>query len=212
MIEENLHHMRKDYSPIPLEKESMKKDPFEQFASWFGDAVKYESLEANAMVVATANSQGQPQARYVLLKSYSWDGFVFFTNYNSRKGKDIEQNNKVTLLFFWPQTMRQVRIEGVAKKTTPEESDLYFNSRPFASQASSALSKQSEHLKDRVEFDNSVTKLETSNVKIKRPDHWGGYLVKAHSFEFWQGGIGRSHDRFLYTLQLQKWDIIRLFP
>ncbi|MFA6769712.1 MAG: pyridoxamine 5'-phosphate oxidase [Bacteroidales bacterium] len=223
MIEENLHYMRKEYSPIPLDKEQMEKDPIAQFANWFEDALKYETLEANAMVVATSNRQGEPSVRYVLLKSYSWDGFTFFTNYKSKKGVDIEQNNKVTLLFFWPNTMRQIRIKGVATKTSPQESDLYFNSRPFASQASSALSKQSEILKDKDQFDSSVNQLATSNVKIKRPINWGGYLIKPHSFEFWQGGVGRSHDRFLYTQQAtpkskaqsqknNNWIINRLYP
>lgn len=223
MIEQNLHHMRKEYSAIPLDKEKMEKDPFKQFSNWFNDALKYEETEVNAMVVATSNSEGQPSARVVLLKNYSEEGFVFFTNYKSKKGSDLECNNKIALLFFWPNTMRQVRIEGVTTKISSIESDLYFNSRPFSSQASSSLSKQSEPLKDREEFENAVTLLETSNQKIERPDHWGGYLVKPHSFEFWQGGIGRSHDRFIYShnILLNKgsyeqgcndWMIQRLYP
>lgn len=213
MIEENLYHMRKEYSPIPLDIKKLEKEPFKQFANWFNDALQYERLEVNAMVVATSNSEGQPSTRVVLLKSYSWEGFVFFTNYNSKKGKEIEKNHKVALLFFWPETMRQVRIEGVATKIASHESDLYFDSRPFESQASSAMSKQSEPLNDREEFDNAVAQLGTSNQKINRPNHWGGYSVKPHSFEFWQGGIGRSHDRFLYSLQDGKeWKIQRLYP
>ncbi len=213
MIEESLHHMRKEYSPVPLDQEKMENDPFAQFANWFNEALKYEDSEVNAMVVATSNNQGQPSARVVLLKSYSWEGFVFFTNYKSKKGKDIDHNNKISLLFFWPKTMRQIRIEGVACKIPDIESDSYFNSRPFASQASSALSKQSEILKERLDFENAVNKLATSNNKIERPSHWGGYLVKPHLFEFWQGGIGRSHDRFLYTHNIrQMWTIERLYP
>jgi len=223
MKEENLHHMRKEYSPIPLDREMMNTDPFAQFANWFKEALKYEKHEVNAMIVATSNTKNEPSARVVLLKSYSSEGLIFFTNYNSNKGKNIENNPKVALLFFWPETMRQIRIEGVTTKIPGEESDFYFNSRPLASKASSALSKQSESLKDRAEFENSITKLTTSNEKIKRPTHWGGYLVKPHLFEFWQGGLARSHDRFIYTQQpAQKsiynsqnnntWVITRLYP
>lgn len=222
-IEESLFQMRKEYSPIPLDKEAMDKDPLAQFAHWFKEALEHEKLEVNAMVIATSNAENQPSTRVVLLKSYSSDGFLFFTNYNSRKGREIENNNKVALLFFWPETMRQIRIEGVATKIEDKESDLYFNSRPVASQASSALSKQSETLREREEFDKSVKQLEASGQKIIRPIHWGGYLVKPHLFEFWQGGVGRSHDRFLYTLQTapnskapnpnnNNWIIDRLYP
>ncbi|MDD2584623.1 MAG: pyridoxamine 5'-phosphate oxidase [Bacteroidales bacterium] len=200
-LEESLHHMRQEYSPTPLTKENMHRDPLIQFKSWFKEALKHEQSEVNAMVLATANKRGEPSARVLLLKSYSKDGFIFFTNYNSKKGREIEHNNKVSLLFYWPNTMRQIRVEGIAKKIAPQESDQYFNSRPIASQASSALSKQSEPLLEPVEFEKAVAKLENSSNIIERPTHWGGYLVKPHSFEFWQGGLGRSHDRFLYTQQ-----------
>ncbi|MFA5641737.1 MAG: pyridoxamine 5'-phosphate oxidase [Bacteroidales bacterium] len=200
-LEESLHHMRQEYSPTPLTKENMHRDPFIQFNNWFKEALEHEESEVNAMVIATSNKSGEPSARVVLLKSYSKDGFIFFTNYNSRKGKDIKQNNKVSLLFFWTNTMRQVRIEGVAAKIAPQESDQYFNSRPIANQASSALSKQSEPLLETEEFEKAVAKLENSSNIIERPSYWGGYLVKPHTFEFWQGGLGRSHDRFLYTQQ-----------
>lgn len=200
-IKENLHHMRQEYSPTPLTKESMDRDPFIQFKSWFQEALKYEESEVNAMVLATANKSGEPSSRVVLLKSYSKDGFIFFTNYNSKKGREIEHNNKVSLLFYWPNTMRQIRVEGIATKIAPQESDQYFNSRPIASQASSTLSKQSEPLLEPEEFEKAIAKLENSCNIIERPAHWGGYLVKPHSFEFWQGGIGRYHDRFLYTQQ-----------
>lgn len=200
-ITENLHNMRQEYSATPLNIEEMHKDPFIQFHNWFKEALEYEKSEANAMIVATSNNKGEPSVRVVLLKSYSKNGFIFFTNYNSRKGKELAQNNKISLLFFWPTTMRQIRIEGVATKIEPQESDIYFNSRPIASQASSALSKQSEPLKNPIEFENEIAKLQRNSNKIERPIHWGGYIVKPYSFEFWQGGIGRSHDRFLYTLQ-----------
>lgn len=223
ITEENLHHMRKEYSPIPLDREKMEHNPFVQFANWFKEALEHETTEVNSMVVATSSKIGQPHARYVLLKSYSQEGFVFFTNYNSNKGKDIEHNNKISLLFFWPNTMRQIRIEGTASKVPAEDSDLYFDSRPRESQASSALSQQSNVLKDRAEFDRAVTMLETSNEKIIRPNNWGGYLVKPHLFEFWQGGIGRSHDRFVYShnilpnkksyeQQCNDWVLERLYP
>lgn len=218
-----LHNMRREYKLKPLLKESLSPDPFEQFGLWFSEAEQHikinndENSEANAMVISTASKSGIPSSRVVLLKHYSPDGFVFFTNYESRKGLEIRENNRVALLFFWHNSMRQVRIEGTAEKLTGKESDLYFNSRPRESQASSALSQQSRTLENREMFENSVNSLVISGNTIKRPDNWGGYIVKADYFEFWQGGTGRSHDRFSYTIikegsDSKNWDISGLYP
>ncbi len=205
--------MRKEYSQSSLERENLRENPYEQFSIWFEVALEFEPHEANAMVLATADSNCSPTARVVLLKSFSPDGFIFFTNYNSKKGEDISVNNKVALLFYWPQTMRQVRIEGSAIKIDAADSDEYFNSRPPLSKASSALSKQSSPLENREEFDNKVNTLLKSEREISRPENWGGYIVNPERFEFWQGGIGRSHDRFSYSLRgTEGWSIIRLYP
>ena len=213
MANRNLYHMRKEYSQSSLERENLCDSPFEQFSLWFEKALDTEPHEANAMVLATAGPGSSPSARVVLLKSFSPQGFIFFTNYSSKKGGDISVNNRVALLFYWPQTMRQVRVEGSAYKIDPSDSDEYFNSRPALSKASSALSKQSSPLENRDEFDKMVNTLLNSDGEISRPDTWGGYLVKPDHFEFWQGGVGRSHDRFIYSLEgSQEWSITRLYP
>ncbi|HBZ25424.1 MAG: pyridoxamine 5'-phosphate oxidase [Bacteroidetes bacterium RIFOXYA12_FULL_40_10] len=213
MTNRNLYHMRKEYSQSSLEREHLCDNPFEQFSRWFEEALEFEPHEANAMTLATVDSNSAPSARVVLLKSFSADGFIFFTNYSSKKGGDISVNNRVALLFYWPQTMRQVRVEGSAFKIDPSESDEYFNSRPALSKASSALSKQSSPLENRDEFDKRVNTLLGSGAEISRPDNWGGYSVKPDHIEFWQGGVGRSHDRFIYSLEgSQEWSITRLYP
>lgn len=205
--------MRKEYSQSSLERENLMDNPYEQFSMWFEEALEFEPHEANAMILATAGSNSAPSARVVLLKSFSEEGFIFFTNYNSKKGIDISVNQRVALLFYWPQTMRQVRVEGSAFKIDPADSDEYFSSRPALNKASSALSKQSSPLENRDEFDKSVNALFRSEREISRPENWGGYIVKPERFEFWQGGVGRSHDRFIYTLNSSPgWSITRLYP
>jgi len=212
MEEKILYHLRKDYSKISLDTEHLNKDPFVQFGEWFDNALSHESQEANAMILSTSSISGKPSSRVVLLKSFSKQGFVFFTNYNSKKGKDIEENPNVSVLFFWPSAMRQIRIEGFAKKTSQKISENYFYSRPRESQASSALSMQSAPLEQRESFDNSVKTLAGNPGKIIKPKHWGGYNITPRTFEFWQGRIGRSHDRFLYTQENGIWKITPLYP
>lgn len=217
-----LHKMRKEYSPNPLDIKKISLDPVTQFGLWFTEACQHlnanpsELSEANAMVLSTATKDGIPSSRVVLLKSFSSEGFIFFTNYNSRKGEEISENNMVSLLFFWHNNMRQVRIEGTATKISQADSDLYFNSRPRESQASSALSLQSKSLANKQIFDNDIKELLESGQTIYRPENWGGYIIKPHYFEFWQGGIGRSHDRIAYSINTpdseMQWDIQRLYP
>jgi len=217
MSTDKLFHMRKDYDATPLLREDMPDDPFLLFKDWFKEAAGKESIEANAMTLATVGYDMVPSARVVLLKQFSNDGFVFFTNYHSRKGRQIEENPNASLLFFWPISMRQVRIEGRVKKITAEESDEYFYSRPLESQITAALSAQSSPLPDREEFEQKIMStlfqtMENASDAVSRPEHWGGYIVEPHSFEFWQGGSNRLHDRFMYIASGDKWDIKRLYP
>lgn len=211
MIEKELYGMRRDYSPKPLNIEAIDKNPFVQFDLWFREAAEYEDIEANAMVLSTVGKEMMPSSRMVLLKKYSQYGFVFFSNYKSHKGNQLDENNKAALLFFWPNTMRQVRIEGSVKKIEPPESDEYFKSRPRESMASSALSGQSRELPSREIFDADVKRLSEGADEIKRPEHWGGYIVEPVLFEFWQGGINRAHDRFRFTKQVSRWKVERLY-
>ncbi len=209
----NLFDMRRDYNLSALELADMESDPFVQFSIWFEEALRRESHEANAMILSTVNINMEPSSRVVLLKSFSSDGFLFFTNYSSRKGDDISENNRVALLFFWPDSMLQIRIEGVAERCDTALSDEYFDSRPVENRASSALSKQSKPLENRSNFDEEISNLIKSGKTIKRPENWGGYIVKPNRFEFWQGGSGRSHDRFQYNKTVNNiWNIARLYP
>ncbi len=209
----DLSGMRKDYVSEDFSEKSLLTDPYLQFDKWFAEASLVEEFEANAMVLSTSGSDNRPSSRVVLLKKYSKDGFVFFTNYLSRKGREIDENPWCSLLFFWPHRVRQVRVEGVAEKIVYEDSLEYFKSRPVISQASSSLSHQSSILEDKERFDKMIESLVSSGEDIKMPPHWGGYIVKPERFEFWQGGTGRSHDRFRYDLEEDhSWRISRLYP
>ncbi|MDD2491244.1 MAG: pyridoxamine 5'-phosphate oxidase [Bacteroidales bacterium] len=211
MKEQVLYNMRKDYSPEPLILEKLSKSPLVEFGKWFEEAEKTENQEINAMILSTCKNGEFPSSRVVLLKRYSNEGFVFFTNYHSRKGEQIDSNPKGSILFFWPQTMRQIRIEGEISRISSTESDEYFASRPAESRASAILSKQSKPLNDKERFDNEVKEL-SNNKELKRPNNWGGYILKPVYFEFWQGATNRTHDRFSYTPTINGWMITRLYP
>ncbi len=211
-FELDLFDMRKDYSSVGFEESSLKSNPFDQFQVWFNEAKVIDEFEPNSMAIATAGSDGKISQRMVLLKQINTEGFIFFTNYLSKKGVQISQNNYVALLFFWPKSMRQVRIEGIANKISPEDSTKYFNSRPIESRATAFLSKQSRYLPDKGEFDRHIEKIVSSAENIERPVYWGGYIVKPTLFEFWQGGKGRSHDRFEYYKEGSGWKTKRLYP
>jgi pyridoxamine 5'-phosphate oxidase len=206
--------IRKDYKLQQLEQKDVAKDAIEQFTRWWQDAINSEITEVNAMTLATANKEGQPDARIVLLKDYNESGFVFFTNYNSHKGKEIEDNPKAALVFFWKELERQVRIEGTIEKTSTEESDEYFNSRPAGSRIGAWASPQSSVITGRDVLENYVTKYtaEFNNDNIPRPQHWGGYRLIPAKIEFWQGRSSRLHDRILYTRDADGWAINRLAP
>jgi pyridoxamine 5'-phosphate oxidase len=206
--------IRKDYQLKSLAESEVAKDPFAQFSIWWEEAVQSAIVEVNAMALSTVSPEGKPSSRIVLLKGYTEEGFVFFTNYTSDKGKQIEQNQYVSLLFFWKELERQVRIEGTASKIAAEESDAYFNSRPVGSRLGAWASPQSQKIADRTILDQELEKItaQFQEHEITRPPHWGGYRVEPTRIEFWQGRSSRLHDRILYEQVDQQWQISRLAP
>ncbi len=206
--------IRKEYLLKEFDESHLVADPFNQFKLWFKEAIESEVNEPNAMMLATASANGQPHARIVLLKGFDHEGPVFFTNYQSDKGEQIKENNKVALTFFWPELERQVRIEGTATQIHPEQSDEYFYSRPIGSQIGAHVSPQSKVIVNRMFLEVRVREFEKlfSEQPLLRPEHWGGYLVKPHLFEFWQGRSSRLHDRFLFSRKGTGWQIERLAP
>lgn len=210
-IEKNLHHQRKSYERHELTEEQVADNPFVQFNAWMEDALKSEVYEPNAMVLCTATANGKPSARVVLLKSYNNNGLVFFTNYNSRKGKEIAENPNASLLFFWDKLERQVRIEGTLAKVNEEESENYFQSRPYESRLSAIISPQSTVVPGREFLESELERIK-NNTDTHRPAHWGGYILKPTYFEFWQGRANRLHDRLVYELVNDNWQLKRLAP
>ncbi|MFB6340607.1 pyridoxamine 5'-phosphate oxidase [Saccharicrinis sp. FJH62] len=213
-MQHNLSDIQIDYNGDPLLEENLPDNPLTLFHNWFEQISATYNSQPNAMILSTQGKNGFPQARVVLLKEYSDKGFSFYTNYNSQKGKGIKKNNKVSLTFYWPELERQVRIEGLASKTTEKESDDYFSSRPFDSRISAIISDQSQKVPSRNYLDDKVEQLR-ENLKTtepERPDFWGGYIVSPVSVEFWQGRPNRLHDRILYKLKSEKWKISRLAP
>lgn len=214
MTEINIAAIRKEYRLRSLLENGADPDPVKQFQHWWNEALMSGIEEPNAMTLATCNHNGRPSARIVLLKGLSNDGFVFFTNYESRKGKELAENPHASLLFFWKELERQVRIEGKVTKTTDEESNEYFLSRPQESKIGAWSSPQSSVIKERGELERNVEiyQEQFSNGEIPKPPHWGGYVVKPVRIEFWQGRPGRLHDRLQYSLDGDKWIIERLAP
>lgn len=211
----NLADLRKEYTAHGLRRADLHADWVDQFAQWFDEAVDAGVCEPNAMVLSTLGRDGFPASRVVLLKGLEDRHFLFFTNYQSLKGQEIASNEKVALNFFWPQLERQVRISGSCEKLDEAASDKYFLGRPRASQIGAWVSNQSQviparqHLEDRFR----ALELQWSGKPVPRPPHWGGYRVDPRTLEFWQGRIGRLHDRFLYTRQKnESWEIERLAP
>ena len=211
----NIADIRTDYKlKILDEKLMIVNKPLDQFGAWLNEALEAKVNEPTAMVLATTSPAGFPSSRVVLLKAFSMDGFGFFTNYSSRKGSEIAANQNVALLFHWPELERQVRIEGIAKKTSPQISDNYFNSRPFESRLSAVVSNQSQEVPDRDYLEQLwvLQQNETMGKELVRPDYWGGYIVEPVRIEFWQGRPNRLHDRILFTLKNGEWRISRLAP
>jgi pyridoxamine 5'-phosphate oxidase len=210
-----LENLRKDYRAEKLSETDVKKNPIEQFDHWFDEALKSGIYEPNAMTLATASTDGKPAARIVLLKGFNQDGFVFYTNYLSRKGKELAKNPVVALVFFWPELERQVRIEGTIEKVSKETSEKYFQSRPKESQIGALASPQSQVIADRSLLEKNWKELEKTyaDQEIPKPSFWGGYLVKPQIIEFWQGRSSRLHDRIVYRkADKNNWKIVRLAP
>ena len=207
--------LRQEYSSQSLLESDAATDPITQFDKWWQQTLNSQIVEPNAMTLATASSDGMPSARIVLMKGFDKNGFVFFTNYKSYKGMQLDENPKACLVFFWKELERQVRIMGLVKKLSSQESDEYFHSRPIGSQLGAWASPQSEVIQDRNWLDNHYLEVaaQFKEEAIQRPPHWGGYVVQPVIIEFWQGRPSRLHDRIQYTLQENgEWKIERLAP
>lgn len=209
----NIADIRKDYARAALDEEHSEADPLHQFTRWWDEALAAEVLEANAMSLATADADGRPGVRTVLLKGYDARGFVFFTNYRSRKGRELDANPRACLLFFWRELERQVRIDGTVERAEAQESDEYFRSRPLASRIGAWASPQSEVIPGKAWLLARAAEMGLRHgVAPARPAHWGGYRVKPDAIEFWQGRPSRLHDRLLYTRAPEGWQRARLAP
>lgn len=207
--------IRKNYSRKTLSESDVKANAIDQFGVWWQEALEAEIDEVNAMTLATSTTSGMPSARIVLLKDYSAEGFVFFTNYNSAKGKELLANPNACLVFFWKELERQIKIVGTVTKVTEEASTAYFDSRPPDSRVGAHVSPQSEIIPNRAWLDNRLAELQKQyeGKKVDRPAHWGGYLVKPELIEFWQGRPDRLHDRLQYTHNNDgSWKIDRIAP
>lgn len=210
----NLAELRQEYSQHKLSRSSVAVDPFEQFESWFEDAVSAEIFEPNAMHLGTCSLDGDPSGRTVLLKGFDAGGFTFFTNYDSRKGRELIANANCYLHFFWKELERQVSIRGTAAKTSGKESDDYFALRPYQSQIGALASDQSSVIESREVLDRRFEELKATyrEGSVPRPEHWGGFRVTPIEFEFWQGRRSRLHDRIIYSKSGLEWTISRLSP
>lgn len=211
----SISDLRRDYASRALDEHDAHADPIQQFTIWFDEALKSQLIDVNAMTLATASAKGEPAARTVLLKGADENGFVFYTNYDSAKGRDLAANPRASLLFFWAELERQVRITGSVTKTSAAESDQYFQSRPKESQFGAAVSKQSRVVSERSNLEQRYSEFAArhKDAPVSRPSHWGGYRVKPETMEFWQGRKSRLHDRLLYTRQPDgSWSRSRLEP
>lgn len=208
----NLKSHGKEYLRDKLHKKDVNPNPFHQFGDWLKYAHEQGLPEPGSMVLSTAGNDGQPSSRIVLLKGFNRRGFVFYTNYESRKGRQLHENPLAALLFFWPELERQVRVQGAVSKVPKEQSTQYFNSRPPGSKIGAVISPQSQVIENRDYLERKYTELSACHNEINRPDHWGGYVVKPDLFEFWQGGGNRLHDRIQYRLSDKQWIIERLAP
>jgi pyridoxamine 5'-phosphate oxidase len=209
----NIADLREEYKLARLDEGDVAPDPFDQFNRWFDEAVKAEHPILNAMTLATVSAEGRPSARIVLLKGVDNGGFVFFTNYKSRKGRELTANPSAALVFYWHQLEREVRIDGRVKKVSAQESETYFASRPLGSRHAAIASPQSEVVADRTVLETRFADAAKQyGEQPVRPPHWGGYRLIPDAIEFWQGRPNRLHDRLLYTRKGRSWQIERLAP
>jgi pyridoxamine 5'-phosphate oxidase len=214
MSDDAIANLRKEYLLRTLDESSVHPDPFVQFDRWFGEAMTIRSREPNAMILATATSEGKPSVRVVLMKGFDERGFLFYTNYESRKAAELRQNPSAALLFFWGELEREVRIEGLVESASREESEEYFRSRPLESQLGAWASRQSEVIADRTVLERTVAELKAryGDGPIPLPPFWGGFRLRPHMFEFWQVRPNRLHDRIRYIHDANTWIIERLSP
>ncbi|MCZ7611481.1 MAG: pyridoxamine 5'-phosphate oxidase [Ignavibacterium sp.] len=209
----NLKNMRLNYEQGQLLESNIEMNPFELFRNWFDQAVEAKIIEPNAMTIATATKEGIPSARVVLLKGFDETGFVFYTNYHSRKGKELNDNPFAAILFWWREFERQIRIEGKIEKISRKESEEYFNQRPLTSRYGTLASDQSEIIESREVLEKRFIDLEKQyGENPPTPENWGGYKLIPAKFEFWQGRTSRLHDRICYYKENNNWKIFRLQP
>lgn len=213
-MDKRLADIRRDYSGEELSEAKVSPDPIAQFDVWMNAAIAAEAHEPTAMTLSTVGEDGRPSSRVVLLKGFDADGFVFFTNYNSRKGRALAANPFAAVNFFWPELERQVNVSGAVSKVSDEESDEYFASRPYLSRIGAWASNQSEEIASRSVVMTSAAKFAAKYAlgTVPRPPHWGGFRVRPDRIEFWQGRPNRLHDRIVYTLADNTWRIARLSP
>ena len=215
-MKKNIADMRQKYGEVDLSPENVSPNPFQQFQDWFSVASESGILEPNAMTVASATADGKPSARIILLKGIDEKGFLFYTNYEGRKGQELIENPQAALVFYWDTLHRQVRIEGKVEKASQKTSDAYFNKRPKGSQIGAWASPQSQVIESRSILENnkaSLNKKYADQDHLPRPKHWGGFRVKPQRIEFWQGRNNRLHDRVVYEKQKNgRWKIFRLAP
>ena len=213
-VRKSVKNLRREYKLNKLTEETVHKNPFNQFEKWFEEVLKVGLIEPNAMILATADQKAKPSVRVVLMKGLSKKGFTFFSNYSSRKGKILSKNSSASLLFFWAELERQVRIEGKIKKISKAESKKYFDTRPLQSRLAAWASEQSLIIPDRDYLDKRFQKFkeEFNREKIPMPKNWGGYILVPEYFEFWQGRENRLHDRICFKKQKRGWKVFRLSP
>ena len=209
-----MENERSDYQTSELGRKDLVESPVEMFRIWFEQIEGIHPFESTAMTLSTSNNNGKPSSRVVLLKHYDERGFIFYTNYESKKGQEIEQNPYASLNFYWPSMERQVRINGKLRKVSRSRSEKYFHSRPLRSQISAIASNQSDVIENREELKNKFEELEKQfkGKEVPLPDNWGGYRLEHRRVEFWQGRRDRLHDRFVYTQHGTTWQIDRLAP
>lgn len=213
MLRDEISRLRQNYCQSSLNEDEAHSNAIQQFDAWFKDATTAEIFEPNAMTLATSKNN-TPDARIVLLKSFDANGFVFFTNFNSAKGKDLEENPRAALVFLWKELERQVRIRGGVEKVDPKIAAAYFATRPLESQQGAIASTQSAQIASRTALENKYKEVKEKygSSKADMPRHWGGFRLVPKEIEFWQGREGRMHDRLLYTKKKDSWDIVRLQP